>query len=661
MRARSQSVFIFFTILTIGAGCDVHGETITLPPLKPSEVPGSDRPFICFSEDAKECFGTVHYSCEIVGEFIQEKTVDCAERGLVCDRELECVTCIPDSTRCNGDDVERCSPDGEGFERVESCDKKKGFQCRNAVCQSLCEVAESEKSYVGCEFYAADLDNAAIDAMDDASKQQYAIVVSNLNDLPIEVSVEVNDAPAGEPTQAREVAQATVPPMDLEIFELPRREVDGSSLEGINDGTHSALSSNAYRVTSSHPIIAYQFNPLDNVNVFSNEASLLIPTSAIDTDYTVVGWPQTIGDSEDPRFDFDHTSSKEDLRAFLTIVGTQESTQVVVTMGPDVKKVVGAGPIPELGPQETFKLELGPFDVLNLETEGFSADFTGTLIRATHPVSVFVGSEASDAPTFESYSVRQCCADHLEEQLFPDSTLGKSYIIARMPARTAALNAAFVDPKQSVAEVNEPEYIRIVAVEEGTTGVLTTLPDPEYSAFNIDYRGVVDIDATQDFMIVADQRVAVLQVLPSQQVVGIDKEFPGGDPSIIAVPPVEQFRDNYIFLTPNKYAFDFVTITAEPDTEVVLDDAPASERCATSRIDGTLLARQKPLPDRLVYRCQLSYPEVTNPPNATISDGQQSDGGHQIRASRPVGVVVFGFDRFVSYAYAGGLNLELIL
>ncbi len=660
MDTHIRTIFILLTILVIGSSCDVGGDTITLPPLESRETAGRGRPFVCTSEDAKACVGTVHYSCEIVGEFIQENSVDCAERGLVCDRELICVTCVPGKTRCNGDTVERCLPDGEGFDLVETCDRKAGFQCINAVCQSLCEIAESERSYVGCEFYAADLDNAALNEINDASKQQYAIVVSNLNDLPIEVSVEANDAPTGEPLQVREVAQAIVPPKDLEIFELPRREVDGSSLEGINDGTHSAFSSNAYRVTSSHPIIAYQFNPLDNVDVFSNEASLLIPTSAIDDSYTVVGWPQTIGDSEDPQYDFDHTSSDEDLRAFLTIIGTEKSTRLEVTMGPEVKKVVGGDPIPERGPDETLELEIGPFDVVNLETEGFSADFTGTLIKATHPVSVFVGSEASDAPFFSSYSVRQCCADHLEEQLFPDSTLGKSYVIARMPTRTTALNAAFIDSKQSVAEINEPEYIRIVAIEEGTTGVLTTLPDPE-EAFNIEYRGVVDIEATQDFMIVADKRIAVLQVLPSQQVAGINKEFPGGDPSIIAVPPVEQFRDNYIFLTPNKYAFDFVTITAEPDTEIVFDDAPLSEKCTTSRIDGTLDARKTPLPDQLVYRCQLSFPEVTNPPNATVLDGLQSDGVHQIRASRPVGVVVFGFDRYVSYAYAGGLNLELIL
>ena len=33
---------------------------------------------------------------------------------------------------------------------------------------------------------------------------------------------------------------------------------------------------------SSVPVVAYQFNPLENVNVFSNDASLLKPAEALD-------------------------------------------------------------------------------------------------------------------------------------------------------------------------------------------------------------------------------------------------------------------------------------------------------------------------------------------------------------------------------------------
>jgi hypothetical protein len=38
----------------------------------------------------------------------------------------------------------------------------------------------------------------------------------------------------------------------------------------------------------------------------------------------------------------------------------------------------------------------------------------------------------------------------------------------------------------------------------------------------------------------------------------------------------------------------------------------------------------------------------------------QNDGVHRITASLPVGVIVWGFDAYVSYAYAAGTELREI-
>jgi hypothetical protein len=34
-----------------------------------------------------------------------------------------------------------------------------------------------------------------------------------------------------------------------------------------------------------------------------------------------------------------------------------------------------------------------------------------------------------------------------------------------------------------------------------------------------------------------------------------------------------------------------------------------------------------------------------------------TDGAHQLRGSSPIGITLFAFDDFVSYAFTGGLNL----
>ncbi|MGD8859825.1 MAG: IgGFc-binding protein [Myxococcales bacterium] len=650
--------------------CEVGGGTIDVPPLA-DRTDDAGRPlFTCRDETTVACQQNVHLSCRRVGEFIEVVERDCGAEDRVCNVRRECITCSPDSYRCQacepGDDdcdrnvVQQCDGTGDNWFDVETCDQLAGDICYQGACRNQCERAREDRSYVGCEFFAADLDNAAIDDLNNASAQQYAVAVANPQPVPVEVVVERNDGAVGETTQVTEVDRVKVPPGALEVFELERREVDGSTPTGLDDGTHTALTSNAYRLSSTHPITAYQFNPLENVNVFSNDASLLLPTSAVGTRYTVVAWPQTIGDSDDPAQDFDPTTSDEDLRTFLTIIGTSEDTDVTVTFGDAVGSVVGAGPIPASRGGDQVELNIGPYDVINLETEGFNADFTGTTVDASKPVTVFVGSEASDVPVFGTYATRQCCADHLEEQIFPDAALGTLFNVARMPSRSEALVASgFEDDPIDVAVVNEPEWVRVVAVGSGRTTVSTSLPFPD-DEIELDEGEDIILEAPQDFVLEADQPVAVLQALPSQGVTGIPRQFPGGDPAIIAVPPVEQYRRDYIFLTPDKYAFDFLVITADAEANILLDGEPLPEHCTTDPADGLERSPGDPRPDRVVHRCQLSFPRVSAGTNAQVLDGDQNDGVHTVVADRGVGIVVYGFDRFVSYAYAGGLDLDVI-
>ena len=43
-----------------------------------------------------------------------------------------------------------------------------------------------------------------------------------------------------------------------------------------------------------------------------------------------------------------------------------------------------------------------------------------------------------------------------------------------------------------------------------------------------------------------------------------------------------------------------------------------------------------------------------------VLPGRQNDGVHHVQADYPVGIVAYGFDSFVSYAYAGGTQLTEI-
>jgi hypothetical protein len=127
------------------------------------------------------------------------------------------------------------------------------------------------------------------------------------------------------------------------------------------------------------------------------------------------------------------------------------------------------------------------------------------------------------------------------------------------------------------------------------------------------------------------------------------------------VPPIDQYRSDYVFLTPLYYGFDFVTIVAPRDAGIQLDGAPLDPNaCTVSAADGVVrMPTDEPAP-WLVYHCQLSFPDVIGLPNIRVEDGTQHDGYHTLQSTQPVSLMVSGFDRFVSYAYAGGLNLHPI-
>lgn len=587
-----------------------------------------------------ECRGTGLTRCDNGQPVVLD---DCGARGQVCAPNLlKCTPCMPNEGTCDGFDVLRCTEDGQTRTKVETCNADKGFACRRGTCTNLCEEATRNKSNVGCEYWAVDLDNAVTN-QGNAALQQYAVIVSNPQpDLAARVTVEEDTASPGEPAKLRVIGEASVGIRHLEIFRLGPKEVDGSPVDQPNGGTHTALTRGAFRLRSDVPIVAYQFNPLENVNVFSNEATLLLPAAALGggggRTYVVAGWPQTIATSQDPATNFGL-----DLRAFLTVVGTRPDTRVKIK---STARVVPGGPFSAgIAKGGEAEVVLQPFDVLNLETGDFNADFTGTLIDASGPVAVYVGSEASDAPDFATLASRSCCADHLEEQLVPVRAAGKRYALGRSPNRSKALAAAGA----AIAKFEEPELYRIVTTKAGKTHITTSLPPP-YDAFDLNDEGTsTTIASLSDFTLTASQPILVADVQVSQEAAGVARGLPGGDPSLTFVPPIEQWRNEYVLLTPDKYAFDFLVMTVPQGGSVYLDGLP---------VDGKV-CEQGSMPGFVVYRCQLSFPTIdpqkTAPNN--VLPGRQNDGVHRVVSDYPMSVLVYGFDSFVSYAYAGGTEL----
>lgn len=639
---RSLPILLFAAALA-GAACN-------------GSDPGGNGNQVC-QPGAQRCAENAYEICASDGRrwVVAE---DCVAQGEICVLNLGCRLCIPDFVTCGGDgfDVVRCNSEGTVESTIGRCDPEEGELCVGGSCKNACEYASSTLSYEGCEYWAVDLDNAVVSNQGTAAAQQYSIVVTNPLELPATVRVEVNDAPPGEPPQIRTVAEAYLARIigggDLAVINLPAREVDCSTDPRLNDGTHSCRSRRAYHVVSTAPIIAYQFNPLENVDVFSNDASLLLPQTALGTQYMVMGWPQTLAVTDNPM-----TNGTIDLRSFLTIVGTEEDTLVSITLS---TPVIGGGGIPAGQAGDVLQFTIGPYEVLNLETDDFNADFTSTRVTSDKPVAVFSGSEASDVPFFSSWLERDCCADHLEEQLFPETAFGTQFVAVKTPLRTkyveeAGWNVALVP--------DEPEYWRILATTEDTR-VKTNLPPP-YSSFLLTRGEYVTFKSERDFVVWSDRPVSFAQFPASQETTGIPSittggdRPPGGDPSFILVPPVQQWRSKYVFLVPNKYAFDFLLLAVPSGAQILFDGEDletALPRCEYEPI-GKLTDGQN-VTEYTAVRCPLSNPVAADPNNPLYQD----DGRHTLVSvdGQPFGLVVYGWDRYVSYGYPGGTNVERI-
>jgi hypothetical protein len=526
--------------------------------------------------------------------------------------------CTKGGKTCVGNDIHECAEDGGVGAFVKSCDETGEF-CMGGACGSGCEAAESQPTNVGCEFWAVDLDNEYA-SMNDAAGQPWGVVVSNFGQTPANVIIERNDASVGAAAQTAVVLTKAIAPGQLAEIELPTREVDGSKSK--DDGPGTMLSSNAYRIKSDVPVVVYQFNTMRHS--YSNDASLLVPKNGLGSQYRVLGWPTANPIAIDipgaPKIDGipDHS--------FVTIVGTAAGTKVRVTLG---GPIVGGGGIAALPKGGVVEQVLGPFDVLNLESSGIPGDLSGTIVESNAPVAVFTGGERGIAPMADgppkppSYTRDGfCCTDHLEEQLFPVTAGGRSFVITRSPIR-------------STGGYVEPDLLRFMGVA-ATTTVKTSLPAPD-DTFTLEPGQVRDTWTTKDITVEATEPVMIGQVLVSQGFTENPTE--GGDPSLTIFPPVEQYRRDYLFNVPSSWQKNWVVIAAPVGSKVTIDGAdPAGCVVAPAGNAGGVVSGKS----YEARRCPVG------------------EGAHRMAGNAPFGIVAYGYGSRGSYAFVGGANVRKI-
>jgi len=498
-----------------------------------------------------------------------------------------------------------------------------------------CAEALAQQSYIGCEYWPTISSNSQL-----FDGFEFAIVAANPTGSPSTVTVTRGD---------QQVSEIEVAPGGLQTIKLPwvmeLKQVDAN---GDGSGVVSAaVAKGAYKVTSSVPITLYQFNPLefelnpppadcpvlgDGCYSYSNDASLLLPTTALRTDYFVMAAPTLHIDAGGGFF-----SQWINLPGSTTITATQDGTKVTVQSTAYVK--AGNG-IPSMSPgsQSTFDMNAG--DVLLLVTQsppaqqtpqpgkpcvttpngiiacptGPEYDLTGSRITSDKPISVLGGHDC----TFMPYSNFAC--DHIEESMFPVETLGQDLIVTA-PHAVSAIGS---NPGQP-----DFMFVRVLSAADGNE---ITFDPPVHAPVTLDTGKWIEIGpVSQDFRVLAKNKISVAQYMVGEDFTGMS--VGAGDPALSVAIPKEQYRVAYTFLAPTSYTHNFVNVVAEPGSNVVIDGAVIPDGQFTP-IGGAGFG---------------------------VARHKIEGGAHAMSADKNFGIVVYGYGSYTSYMYPGGLNLETVI
>ncbi len=639
--------------------------------------------------------------------------------------------CVPGATQClNTTTQQQCNTLG-AWANVP-CSSVPGMgpnaECQNGACIDECADAVRAKSYYGCEYWSAVLDNS-MDSLfkgrttsgQGTADSDFVFVVTNQSVYTATVEVwRWVGAAAVRVKQVQVPGRNDTATKGLVKINVPWQSISPATLD--TGAGNSGRARYAYKLTSTRPVTVYQFNPVDAVKVtnktctgsvgqtdcgcdeygdyssfgcglfgleccapgvcaqtsggrrcsygtYSNDASLLLPAHILGTSHVAVA-PHHSHYSQPP--------VQIARSAQLVVVATQDNT--TVTLRPTADTLAG-GTVPAIARNSTpAAIVLQSYEVLQLSTASTGTDYecltatggiswcrkgndlTGTVVTSDKPVAVFTGHPCQNIPNGRPY------CDHVEEQIFPFATWGKNFVA--IPSHPLRLNNNSF-PATSAA----PDHFKIVAAcpvsqcPNGTTITLSSAPSAanvlapnsclagtSVSANNCRLAGggFVEFKSSVPFAVAADQPIAVAQFLPGQGLVAQPTPLPTdpqqGDPSMILLPPVEQWRTKYTVLASTGLKDNYLALAID------------TSKVASVLVDGAAI-------NITPGGAAPSDPKAVTGTNYVVKNHPVTTGTHTIQVNaKPgqtvlpgAGVTIYGYDAQVSYGYTGGLDLGSIV
>ena len=211
-------------------------------------------------------------------------------------------------------------------------------------------------------------------------------------------------------------------------------------------------------------------------------------------------------------------------KSAVVLVTTEDNTGITVTLTQDITNVDANDIIDQIGGQTlsagveysfTFSKAM---QTLYLASDD---DLTGSRVISNKPISFISGHECGTVP----FDIHFC--DQLVEQLPPSSTWGKRFITAPIASRYAV------------------DIFRIVASRDSTEVQSNCLEDSlnldagEFMEFNVSSSSYCYFESSQPLIMVQFSVASDLDNVLE------------GDPFMVVIPPVEQYRNSYVISTFN--------------------------------------------------------------------------------------------------------------
>ncbi|MBK7585000.1 MAG: IgGFc-binding protein [Myxococcales bacterium] len=551
-----------------------------------------------------------------------------------------------------------CKPCSDDFTRVLNCDGSVKEVCSGSLlcgagtCMAPCDAATVNRSTVGCDYYAVTLA-----AYGSGFGGCFVVFIANTFKEPVHVQTTWGTTPIPMAVHAKipkgsglGISYAPydpavgIPPGEVAILFLandpvphgnwlPAAKCPVPAAIGLDAHVHFGLNissgrGKAFHVTTDRPVVAYQMLPYQAAYAAGTGATLLLPTSAWDTNYIAV---EALGAA-----DFQGTP----IPPTMAIVATTNGTTVKMLPKFAIKDGID---VPGVAANTVASYKLDAGDTIELIQ---SEDFTGSPIEADKPIGLFAGHMGLRIPNFVDWS------DHAEQQIPPVRALGSEY--------------AVVSYRDRVPGYAENRKHRLVGAVDGTQ--LSFDPPIANAPTVLSLGSAVELESDQPFVVKSQDAEHPFMVFTYMSGSGHIANQGGpagyGDPEFLRVVPGLQYLSRYVFFTDPTY----------PETNLVVVRRKGKTGFAAVELDcAGVLSGWQALGAGQTYE----YTRVDLSRHNFEAQGKCNNGRHEMTSNESFGLSVWGWGSpetrpgksdacntsepdnscDVSYAYPAGENI----